>query len=421
MHADLRSFCVAVSLCVCVSCYRSCLELLLQHQCRSIAFCCVSTGIFGFPNLEAAICALQTVRQWLDEDERHRQAVDCILFCVFLDKDKDIYERHMPLFFPLTRDEVEGKANDETAEPANGGADGRAAVEKGGDLKAGGSDGKTEDGEQPGGQQSGDVMEVSRGDTVWVRADNHSPADPSTQQTNDASAEADQPQSAQEEGTCCSLTTSHAKSQFFFTRRIVSSRCSPLCSVCAVAEEHRKRMTASILARNIQFSRAPPPSSDAPHPHSNRRACVLFFSSTSALTPHVAALLTNSQHGEHIEALWTTSHKDGPLVDEIAAGAMQEMDLDESDDPITQYSAVAAMVASGRIDCVVAVDGVAQQQAQQLFGERVPLVHHEVADPQAAVGGGEADLAHQQVRYRQSFNEVKAFVDDLPSVLEQRL
>ena len=67
-HLDLgrSTLCVLVSpcfACLCVSCYRSCLELLLQHQCRSIAFCCVSTGIFGFPNLDAAICALQTVRQ----------------------------------------------------------------------------------------------------------------------------------------------------------------------------------------------------------------------------------------------------------------------------------------------------------------------------------------------------------------------
>ena len=35
--------------------------------------------------------------------------MDCVLFCVFLDKDKDIYERHMPLFFPLTPEELEGE------------------------------------------------------------------------------------------------------------------------------------------------------------------------------------------------------------------------------------------------------------------------------------------------------------------------
>ena len=186
-----------------------------------------------------------------------------------------------------------------------------------------------------------------------------------------------------------------------------------------MTEERRKALTASILARNIQFSRAPPPSVDAPHPHSNRRACVLFFSSTSALTPHVAALLTNSQQGEHCKALWTTSHKDGALVDETASEVMEEMHIDESDDPITHYSSVAAMAASGQIDCVVAVDSVARQQAEELVAGKVPVVCHEVDDPQAA--GGSSDLPHQQVRYRQAFNAVQLLVNDLPALLEQML
>ena len=198
--------------------------------------------------------------------------------------------------------------------------------------------------------------------------------------------------------------------------------------LCDATDEHKKRLTASILARNIQFSRAPPPSTDAPHhPHHNRRPSVLFFSSTSALTPHVACLLTNSQHGAHIQARWTTSHKDGPLVDETAAAVMEEMHIDESDDRITHYREVPGMLAGGQVDCVVAVDGVAKQQADELVGGsggRVVVLCHEVADPQQGQqvgGGGERDVAHLQVRYRQSFNEVKAFVNDLPSVLERVL
>ena len=194
-----------------IRCYRSCLDLLLQHQCRSIAFCCISTGIFGFPNLEAALCALSTVRQWLDEDERHRQAVDAILFCVFLDKDKDIYERHMPLFFPLTQDELEGKAGEGVV-----GGDGEGEGEGDGEGKVGvEGEGVEEDGgeskkqrveqQSDSSQQSGDMMEVNRGDTVWVRSDNSAadqPAQPpSTDQAADEAAlEHDQPRSAQEEG-----------------------------------------------------------------------------------------------------------------------------------------------------------------------------------------------------------------------------
>ena len=130
-------------------------------------------------------------------------------------------------------------------------------------------------------------------------------------------------------------------------------------------------------------------------------------------------MLVNSQQAEHVKALWTTSHKDGPLLDETAAEVMEEYHIDESDDPITHYSSVAAMAASGQIDCIVAVDAEAKQQADKLSAGKVAVVYHEVADPQA--GGGESGLAHQQVRYRQSFNQVQAFVNDLPSVLEQLL
>ena len=170
---------------------------MVQHQCRSIAFCCVSTGIFGFPNLEAAVCALQTVRQWLDEDESHRQAVDCILFCVFLDKDKDIYERHMPLFFPLTPEELEGKTTDE-AERVEDGTEGGAVVK--GEGKDG-SESKRQKSDQPDGKQSGNGMEVNRGDTVWVRADNSTANQPTQQTSSDeTAADADQPQSTQDDG-----------------------------------------------------------------------------------------------------------------------------------------------------------------------------------------------------------------------------
>ena len=151
-----------------VSCYLSCLDLLVQHSCRSIAFCCVSTGIFGFPNLEAAVCAMQTVRQWLDESEAHRLAVDCILFCVFLAKDKDLYERHMPLFFPLTAEELDGST---TSTAADGGAADSEAVEEGEEKQKESADLQAVQGQQTNGHENGEVMEVSRGDTVWERAD----------------------------------------------------------------------------------------------------------------------------------------------------------------------------------------------------------------------------------------------------------
>ena len=72
------------------SCYRSCLELAAQTGIASVAFCCISTGISGFPNREAAEIAVRTVKDWLDS---HPGRVDRVIFNVFKDTDREIYEQ----------------------------------------------------------------------------------------------------------------------------------------------------------------------------------------------------------------------------------------------------------------------------------------------------------------------------------------
>lgn len=69
------------------SCYQSCLELAVQNGIDSIAFCCISTGVFGFPKQEAAEIAVQTVRDFL---RSHRIKV---IFNVFGSEDYDIYRK----------------------------------------------------------------------------------------------------------------------------------------------------------------------------------------------------------------------------------------------------------------------------------------------------------------------------------------
>lgn len=68
-------------------CYRSCLDLAEQAGLESIAFCCISTGVFHFPNERAAEIAIETVKRY------PRQSVKAVVFNVFLDKDYDIYIR----------------------------------------------------------------------------------------------------------------------------------------------------------------------------------------------------------------------------------------------------------------------------------------------------------------------------------------
>lgn len=67
------------------SCYQSCLELAVQSGIKSIAFCCISTGVFGFPQDKAAEIAVQTVREFLLTHDIE------VIFNVFTEKDYKIY------------------------------------------------------------------------------------------------------------------------------------------------------------------------------------------------------------------------------------------------------------------------------------------------------------------------------------------
>lgn len=79
-------------------CYLACLDLCLKHRLRSIAFCCISTGRYGYPVKPAAKVALKTVREWLDV---HWREMDCVIFCTYSDSDLKLYKSLMPYYFPL--------------------------------------------------------------------------------------------------------------------------------------------------------------------------------------------------------------------------------------------------------------------------------------------------------------------------------
>ncbi|XP_029422216.1 ADP-ribose glycohydrolase MACROD1 isoform X2 [Nannospalax galili] len=80
------------------SCYLSSLDLLLEHRLRSVAFPCISTGVFGYPNEAAAEVVLAALREWL---EQHKDKVDRLIICVFLEKDEGIYRDRLPHYFPV--------------------------------------------------------------------------------------------------------------------------------------------------------------------------------------------------------------------------------------------------------------------------------------------------------------------------------
>lgn len=69
-------------------CYRSCLELAAENRLKSIAFCCISTGEFHFPQRKAAEIAVQTVNDFLQTD----RSIEKVIFNVFKQDDYDIYK-----------------------------------------------------------------------------------------------------------------------------------------------------------------------------------------------------------------------------------------------------------------------------------------------------------------------------------------
>ena len=75
------------------SCYRSCLELAEENGIESIAFCCISTGVFMFPNRRAAEIAVETLKKYYEETGSRMKVV----FNVFKDEDLEIYREILKL------------------------------------------------------------------------------------------------------------------------------------------------------------------------------------------------------------------------------------------------------------------------------------------------------------------------------------
>ena len=70
-------------------CYRNTLDMCLENGLKSVAFCCISTGVFHFPNKRAAEIAVSTVDQWLAE---YPSDMERVIFNVFKDEDKEYYD-----------------------------------------------------------------------------------------------------------------------------------------------------------------------------------------------------------------------------------------------------------------------------------------------------------------------------------------
>ena len=71
------------------NCYRNTLDICAENGLRSVAFCCISTGVFCFPNKRAAEIAVETITEWL---KKNPGMIERVIFNVFKDEDKKYYE-----------------------------------------------------------------------------------------------------------------------------------------------------------------------------------------------------------------------------------------------------------------------------------------------------------------------------------------
>ncbi|KAL9584426.1 MAG: hypothetical protein Q9212_002124 [Teloschistes hypoglaucus] len=84
-------------------CYHTSLKLAAEKG-GSIAFSCLSTGVYGYPSDEAAEVACETVRDFFESGEGEK--LERVVFCCFLEKDMVEYGEILPIVFPPTKEEL---------------------------------------------------------------------------------------------------------------------------------------------------------------------------------------------------------------------------------------------------------------------------------------------------------------------------
>uniref|UniRef100_A0AAQ4RBF4 Mono-ADP ribosylhydrolase 2 n=1 Tax=Gasterosteus aculeatus aculeatus TaxID=481459 RepID=A0AAQ4RBF4_GASAC len=119
------------------SCYQSSLRLMKEHDLTTVAFPCISTGIYGFPNEPAAGIALNTVKSWIEENP---DKIKRVIFCVFLETDFAIYKKKMSDIFPDDTPPSTKSTTKEERDESNRGKEEMGDENEGDDAAAGGED-----------------------------------------------------------------------------------------------------------------------------------------------------------------------------------------------------------------------------------------------------------------------------------------
>jgi len=112
------------------SSYNKCFQLMKESSLNSIAFPCISTGVYGYPNKAAAQVAIETTREFIETNLDH---VDAVIFCLFTKQDIEAYHELLPAYFPLgLQAKVESKGDEKKEEEVSA-----REVEEGEEVSAG--------------------------------------------------------------------------------------------------------------------------------------------------------------------------------------------------------------------------------------------------------------------------------------------
>jgi len=93
------------------SCYTKSLQLLVERNLKTIAFPCISTGIYGYPPHDAADIATSTVRKYLESEAG--KEIEMVAFVMFELKDWNAYRDAIPKYFPPTRSDLADESEEE--------------------------------------------------------------------------------------------------------------------------------------------------------------------------------------------------------------------------------------------------------------------------------------------------------------------
>ncbi|KAI0394188.1 MACRO domain-containing protein [Xylariaceae sp. FL0594] len=90
-------------------CYTSALQLAVDNDLKTVAFSAISTGVYGYPSIDAAVTACSAVKSFLDREDEDGKKLEKVIFVTFEEKDVRAYNTIIPRYFPPASNSADGE------------------------------------------------------------------------------------------------------------------------------------------------------------------------------------------------------------------------------------------------------------------------------------------------------------------------